>query len=363
MPTSGIAATGHASPQQARRLAIAEAQALWSPAAPYLNTASFGLPPRPAWDALQEALADWRHGRTSWEGWCATIDQARTSFARLVGVPTDDVAVGGSVSELLGLVAASLPTGARVVAPEIDFTSLLYPFLAHADRGVETRTVPLARLAESIDSRTTVVAASVVQSATGEIVDLEAVGAAAREHDAVVVLDATHACGWLPIDAAGADFVAAAAYKWLMAPRGTAFLTVRPDRREHLRPLAANWWAGEDPYGTYYGPPLLLAREARRFDFSPAWFSWVGTAPALELVERIGVEAIHAHDLALANRFRAGLGLPPGDSAIVQVAVPDAEERLRRAGIRAAVRAGTLRASFHVYNTEGDVDAALDALA
>ncbi|MDQ3866234.1 MAG: aminotransferase class V-fold PLP-dependent enzyme [Actinomycetota bacterium] len=360
---SGVTATGYGSAEHARPLAIEDAQALWSPAAPYLNTASFGLPPRPAWDALQEALADWRHGRTSWEGWCATIDEARTSFARLVGVAPDDVAVGGSVSELLGLVAASLPNGARVVAPEIDFTSLLYPFLAHADRGVETRTVPIARLAECIDSRTTVVAVSVVQSATGEVVDLDAVVAAAREHDALVVLDATHACGWLPIDAARADFVAAAAYKWLMSPRGTAFLTVGPNHRERLRPLAANWWAGEDPYGTYYGPPLLLAREARRFDFSPAWFSWVGTAPALDLVERIGVEAIHAHDLALANRFRAGLGLPPDDSAIVRVSVPDAEERFRRAGIRAAVRAGTLRASFHVYNTESDVDAALSALA
>jgi selenocysteine lyase/cysteine desulfurase len=214
-----------------------------------------------------------------------------------------------------------------------------------------------------VDSKTTVVAASVVQSATGEVLDLDAVIAAAREHDALVVLDATHACGWLPLEAAQADFVAAAAYKWLMSPRGTAFMTIRPEHLERIRPLAANWWAGEDPYGTYYGPPLLLAEGARRFDFSPAWFSWVGTAPTLELVEQIGVEAIHRHDLALANRFRAGLGLPPGNSAIVQVEVPDAEARFERAGIRAAVRAGTLRASFHVYNTDADVDAALDALA
>jgi selenocysteine lyase/cysteine desulfurase len=113
----------------------------------------------------------------------------------------------------------------------------------------------------------------------------------------------------------------------------------------------------------YYGLPPRLAADARRLDISPAWFSWVGAAPALEVIEQIGVEAIHEHDLALANRFRAGLGLPPGDSAIVLVEVPGADERLQRAGIRAAVRAGTLRASFHVYNTEADVDAALAALA
>jgi selenocysteine lyase/cysteine desulfurase len=113
---------------------------------------------------------------------------------------------------------------------------------------------------------------------------------------------------------------------------------------------------------SYVGPPLRLAGSARRLDTSPAWFMWVATAPALAVVEEIGVEAIHAHDLALANRFRAGLGLEPGDSAIVFADTEDAAERLERAGIRAAVRGGRLRTSWHVYNTDEDVDRALDAL-
>jgi hypothetical protein len=75
-----------------------------------------------------------------------------------------------------------------------------------------------------------------------------------------------------------------------------------------------------------------------------------------------GVEAIGAHNLALANRFLAGLGWPSGDSVIVTVDVPGAEERLARAGVRAAVRAGQVRASFHVYSTQADVDLALNAL-
>ena len=80
------------------------------------------------------------------------------------------------------------------------------------------------------------------------------------------------------------------------------------------------------------------------------------------MINEIGVETIHAHDLELANRFRAGLGEPEGNSAIVTSAVPDATEKLARAGIMAAARAGRLRASFHLYNTEADVDAALNAL-
>jgi selenocysteine lyase/cysteine desulfurase len=107
---------------------------------------------------------------------------------------------------------------------------------------------------------------------------------------------------------------------------------------------------------------LRLATNARRFDISPAWFSYVGTAPALELIEEIGVGSIGAHDVALANRFLAGLGRPPGNSAIVTVEVADAENRLRKAGVRAAVRAGKVRASFHVYSTDADVDLALNVL-
>lgn len=62
---------------------------MWSPAATYLNTASYGLPPRPAWDALQIALEDWHGGRTSWEHWGIPGEEARASFATLVGVPVE----------------------------------------------------------------------------------------------------------------------------------------------------------------------------------------------------------------------------------------------------------------------------------
>ncbi len=348
-------------PEQAP-LAVAEAQHLWEPSNPYLNTASYGLPPRPGWKALQAALADWRGGRTSWEHWGESTEAARAAFARLTGVAVNRVTVGATVSELVGLVAAAVPDGTRVVAPDVEFTSLLFPWMVHADRGLEVVTVPLHRLAETIDARTGVVALSAVQSATGELADLDAVLATCRHHGALTVVDATQACGWLPLDSSRFDAVVCGAYKWLMSPRGTAFMSVSDELLERLKPLHAGWYAGENPHASYYGPPLRLAASARRLDTSPAWFSWVGTQPALELIERIGIETICEHDLSLANRFRAGLGLEPYASAIVSTEVPGAERRLEQAGIRASVRGGRLRTSFHVYNTQADVDAVLDAL-
>lgn len=344
-------------------LSIDEARSLWQPEGTYLNTASYGLPPRPAWDALQGALEDWRGGRTSFEPWDDTVEVARSAFARLTGVPAPQVAVGGAVSALLGLIAASIPDGTRVLAPDVEFTSVLFPFLVQERRGVRVRLVPARDLADAIDEGTDIVACSAVQMATGEVADLDAVAAAASEHGALTVVDATQGLGWLPIDAARFDVVAVAAYKWLMCPRGTAFMSIRPERLADVAPHAAGWFATPDVHADYFGPPLRLAEGARRLDTSPAWYPWVATAATLEVIERIGIPAIHRHDVALANRFRAGLGLEPGDSAIVSSDAPGAAERLARAGIAAAVRGGRLRTSWHVYNTERDVEVALDALA
>jgi selenocysteine lyase/cysteine desulfurase len=335
---------------------------LWDAAGTYLNTASYGLPPKPAWDALQAALEDWRGGRTSWEHWGIPVEEARASFARIAGVPVESVAVGANVSTLVGMVAATIPDGARVLAPDVEFTSLLFPFMVQAGRGVTVRLVPAHELAGEIGPNVDVVAFSAVQMATGEVADLDAIAAAAAEHGATTVVDATQAAGWLPLDGARFDVVAAHGYKWLLSPRGTAFMSIRSELLEQVVPHLAGWYAGEDPLATFFGPPLRLAESARRLDTSPAWFMWVATAPTLAAIEEIGIETIREHDVGLANAFRAGLGLEPAESAIVFCDAAGGAEKLGRAGIRASVRGGRLRTSWHVYNTDDNVERTLDVL-
>ena len=339
---------------------ISEAQPLWEPAGVYCNTASYGIPPRPAWEALQSALADWHGGRTSWEHWGQSTEGARAVFARLTGVDVGRVAIGSTVSELVGSLVTALPPGAVVVVPEIEFTSTLFPLLVQ--QRLEVRTVPLARLVQEVADGVDAVAFSAVQMSTGEVADLDAILAAAASVGAVTLCDATQAIGWLPLHGGRFDALVCGAYKWLMSPRGSAFVAVSDRLLDRAVPHSAGWYAGEDVHRSYFGPPLRLAADARRLDTSPAWFSWVGTQPALELIERIGVSAIHGHDLALANRFRAGIGLAPSNSAIVCADLPGAADRLQRAGIVAAVRGGLLRTSWHLYNTERDVDRVLEVV-
>jgi selenocysteine lyase/cysteine desulfurase len=340
---------------------ISDAKGLWQPASVYCNTATYGLPPQPAWEALQAALDDWHSGRTSWEHWGQATEDSRAVFARLVGVDVDRVAVGSTVSELIGSVVTALPDGARVIVPDVEFTSTLFPLLVQ--RRLDVRTVPTAQFVDAIDDDVDAVAFSAVQMSTGEVADLDAIVGAATASGALTICDATQGLGWLPLDAGRFDALACTAYKWLMSPRGTAFITVSDRMLDGAVPHSAGWYAGEDVHASYFGPPLRLASAARRLDVSPAWFSWVGTLPALELIEQIGIEQIHAHDLALANRFRTGVGMEPADSAIVTADLPGADERLTRAGIVAAVRGGRLRTSWHVYNDERDVDRVLEIVS
>ncbi|WP_054049883.1 aminotransferase class V-fold PLP-dependent enzyme [Alloactinosynnema sp. L-07] len=320
----------------------------------YLNTASIGVPPARVADALEQAVTDWRQGLGKAPDYDEPTAVARRGWARLVGVDPANVAIGASVSQLVALVAAGIPDGTRVLTVGNEFTSATFPFAAQAHRGVTVTEVPQAELvarAPEFD----LVAVGVVQSADGTVADLDGL----RACGARVMLDATQSVGWLPVDLSWADWVVGSSYKWLLAPRGAAWLAIRPDVVDLTRPIVANWYSGETPWDTVYGLPLRFAGDARAFDLSPVWFAQVGAAAALTWFAELDVKAVRDHCVGLANRLLTGLDQAPGDSAIVSL---DNADGLADAGIRGALRAGRTRLSFHLYNTEDDVDRVLKAL-
>ncbi|WP_069811956.1 aminotransferase class V-fold PLP-dependent enzyme [Streptomyces sp. TP-A0874] len=339
----------------------------FAPQTTYLKTAASGLLPARSAAVLRAAVDDAAAGRPTPATGFESVGAARESFARLVGVDVDRVAVAGSVSLHVGLIASALPTGGEILVADGDFSSLVNPFAVRRD--LRLRTVPLPDLAAAVRPETTLVAVSAVQSADGRIADLAAIGRAARASGARTLVDCTQSAGWLPMCAADFDYTVAGGYKWLLCPRGVSFLTV-PERHEDLPPLYAGWTAGEEPWRSVYGPIAQLARSARRFDQSPADLPYLAAQHSLALVEELGPERIGAHNRALADRFRAGaadLGhqpvAAPGSAIVAVPGLDTAEEHLRRAGVEATARAGNLRLAFHLYNTTADVDRVLDVLS
>lgn len=362
--TAPVSAAEAAVPAAATVGGFERLRGAFDPVPGYLNAATLGVPPRVTVAALREALDVWAEGRASASGYDAAVESSRASYARLVGVPTSAVAVGSQVSSLVGLVAAAVPDGGEILTVEGDFASVVFPLLVQADRGVTVRQVPLEALADAVRPSTTLVAYSLVQSADGRVADAPAVREAAAAAGALTLCDVTQAAGWLPVAAADVDVTVCAPYKWLCAPRGCGFLTVNARAAELLRPLHAGWYAGESVWDSVYGPTMELARDARRFDVSPAWLAWVGAAPVLDLFAGCDPETIRRHDAGLADAVREGLGMAPTGSAIVALPDPDGglRARLEDAGCSVAGRAGRVRFGFHIFNDTDDVDRVLRAV-
>jgi selenocysteine lyase/cysteine desulfurase len=328
----------------------------------FLNSPTYGLPPTFLVDALAHHIAAWQAGTMDVPGFDEPVRRGRAAYAALAGVPVESVVMGGSVSALLGLVAAAIPDGARVATLSGEFTSTTFPFAAQAGRGVVlTELAPDALVATGGDYD--VVLASLVQSANGAVLDTDALRAGLAGADVLTVIDVTQAVGWKRLDLGWVDVTAAAVYKWLLAPRGTAWMSLSDRMSGLMTPHAANWYAGDEPWSTIYGLPLRLAPDARRFDTSPAWFGALGSGLTLPWLASLDRDAVESHCLGLANRLRAELDLPLSDSAIVSLPIADAADKLARVGIRASVRAGAVRVGFHLYNTDDDLDGLVDALA
>ncbi|MEV6698868.1 aminotransferase class V-fold PLP-dependent enzyme [Streptomyces sp. NPDC051453] len=340
-------------------------RAEFAPVTTYLNTASTGLLPSRAVAAMSDAVASVAAGRPA--DMFADVEAARAAFARIAGVPADRVAAGASVAVYTGLIAASLPSGAEVLTAQDDFSSTVNPFHVRGD--LKVRTAPLEGIADAVRPGTALVAVSAAQSADGRVADLPAIREAARAHGARTYIDCSQAAGWLPVDSDAQDYTSAVAFKWLLCPRGVTFFVV-PEGLGSLGAIFAGWVAGERPWDSCYGPVEELAHSARRFDESPSLFSYAGARHSLALVEELGVDVIRAHDLALADRFRAGLATlghapvpAPGSPMVSVPGLGVRQPELSRAGIEVSDRAGNLRAAFHLYNTESDVDRLLEALA
>ncbi len=328
----------------------------------YLAVAAMGLPTKATVDAQLADIELWASGRRNPVDYDAIIENSRAHYARLIGVGADRVATGSQTSVMASVFSAAVPDGAEVVCVDGDFTSIIFPFLQR--KGVRVRFVPLDELAASVTDDTWLVVFSLAQSATGRIADVAAVVAAAKEHGAYTLCDVTQAAGVYPVDAALFDATLCHAYKWLCSPRGVAFMTVSERFQEVLTPVHAGWYAGDDVWGSCYGPAMKLAATARQFDVSPAWPVWVGAEPALAMIAGLDMNEVWAYTSGLGDNLCDALEIPQQHQPIVTWA--DAEQKdlakLKDAEITVSGRAGRLRASFYLWNNVSDIEAVRAAL-
>lgn len=357
----------------------------------YLNHAGISPSPARVVSAVTEAAKQFAiHPlRFATEVMGPARDGARERMARLMGVPPEHLALTKNTGQGLALIADALKldAGDNVVSVSCDYPSVVYPWYAQADRGIETRlanarpdgTFTAEDLDAVMDARTRVVTLSWIQFGTGFRCDLAAIAAAAHARGAIFVLDVIQGLGALPLEAEtlGIDVAVTGAHKWLLAPGGTGGLYIAPHVLDRLR--LVNMGAGSVVDVMKFDPLDFSPKpNAQRYEEGvPNFLGLVGLKSALSLLEEVGIETIGTEILALSNyavgklearnyhvvspradHQRAGLvtfkhrELP--NDAVMQA--------LTDANVVAADRGGNLRFSPHFYNTREEIDRAVDAL-
>jgi cysteine desulfurase / selenocysteine lyase len=345
----------------------------------YMNTASFAVGCAPAVDAFRSAVETWSQGSFDYVEAEAAGEEARAIFSRLINAPIQNVALIPTVSAVAGLVAAHLALDEKpgnLIVSRSEFTSNLFPWRMLERRGWQVRLVepidgqlPPEIFARATDEQTRLIAVSAVQSANGYRVDLDALREIAERAGARLFVDASQMAGALPLDvtASRIDALAAPSHKFLLGTRGFGYAYFADDLREAMTPLLAGWKAGKEPLASFYGPAMTLSETASRFDLSAAWFNALAERASMQTLESLDFEKVHRHNQWLARAMREALlahSIPFEDHGIERGSTifatapssPDAAERLKSAGVVAAMRSGRIRLSLHVYNTAAQVE-------
>ena len=357
----------------------------------YLVSHSLGAMPRRASAYLQQFAEMWStRGVRAWhEGWWEVGRETGNILEPILGVETGTISMHQNVTVAQGIIASCFTyEGARrrIVMSELEFPSNHYLFEGFRRYGAEIVYVPsdsirldLQRFLDAIDERTLLVPLSLVLFKSAAITDARAVIDKAHRVGAHVVLDVYQAAGTVPIamEEWQADFAVGGSVKWLCGGPGAGYLYVRPDLAATLQPSFVGWAAHETPFAFAPGPIRHAASPERFQSGTPNVPSLYSARAGYEIVASVGVPAIRARSLALTRRIidraqAAGyrLNTPLDDrerGGSVILDVPDAAavaDALIQRGVIVDHRPGAgIRMAPHFYNTEADVDRAMDTLA
>ena len=353
----------------------------------YLNSCSLGALSRRAEARITQFHDDWHnYGASAWyEIWLGRIEELRTRVAHMLGVAAADVAITHSTSTALSSIASAVDYSRRnkVVVAELDFPTLAYQWLSRPDVEVvrvpsdDGATITIERFAEAIDERTAFVATSHVFYATGAIQNLRAIGDIAHANGALFLVDAYQGIGQIPTDlgTSNVDIYVAGPLKWMLGGPGLAYLYVRPELVQQLRPRMAGWFGAHNQFGFDIND-FEFRDDARRFELgTPALHMVHSALGGQEIIDEVTVPRIRERNEYLAERlldrarsegFTIRCAPHPGDrSAIVMIALDDpkaAVDHLASRGIIIDHRPGHVRVSPHFYNIEAEIELVIQEL-
>jgi selenocysteine lyase/cysteine desulfurase len=354
----------------------------------YLNSGSYGALSNDVKAAFEAYLEDRLEMGAHWEAWIAKYESVRALTATLLHAAPDEIAVTASVSAGLNALASAFDFSGprnRVVVSDFEFPTNAQIWHAQAPRGARVVHVPpaadgyipLENFAEAIDEQTQLVAITHVCYRNGAKLDIPGIVRLAHAKGAKVLLDCYQSVGSLDIDvkALDVDFAAGGMVKYLLGTAGIGFLYVRDSLIQSLVPTSSGWFAQAEVAAmdiTANRP----APNARRFEAgTPAVVNAYAAEAGLKFLLAVGTPAVEKRNYALTGhcmRRLQEIGWPSitptqNEHRGATVAVPSADSgglsaELMNRDIVISHRDGNVRASFHFYNDEDDVETFVAAM-
>ncbi len=328
----------------------------------YLQSAGTGLPVPGAASAAGTYYREVaRRGCDAWPSWRAVETSARGRLGRLLSVAPEEIGFFRSTSEIINLVAASARwhAGEEVLGFADDYPCNVLPWQRHAAPGARFVQLDVAdpaqredRLLEAITERTRIVSVSHVHPWTGVRLDLQRIGRACREVDALLVVDGIQALGAVPVDLTDVDVYGAGVFKWLLSGFGTAVGVVGERARARLDPV----------FRSYRNPP-----PSDRLDYTAANLPGLYVVDAsLAYLEELGWDVVHGRVerlTAAAFDELAAVGVRPLTpfecrAGVVSLEVPDSAAiaaALQDRRISVSDKEGRTLVSPHFYNTRDEI--------
>lgn len=339
----------------------------------YLSNHSLGRPLDMVSDVVQTALDGWYDEIDGvWGYWLEARDRYRAQIARALRWPDENAVVPkSSAAQGLRAVLNALPsTCLKIVSTRCEFDSIDFVLKSYAHKGrAEMRWVePDANdmlqaqdIIDSIDESTDLVVVSMVCFVTGQRVEqIERIIERAHACDAMVVLDAYHAFGVLPIDfgSLGADFIIAGNYKYTRGGAGSCFLAIHPRHlspeggvppTDALFPIDTGWFAKQDPFAYQRNEmPAFAAGGDAWLEATPPALTYFQALPGLMLTNAIGVDRLRAYSLEQQKALVDALAqhqvsprLFDQRGAYILIETPDGHEatkRLKEVGVNSDAR-------------------------
>ena len=358
----------------------------------YLLAHSLGPMPRSARAAMQQYLDEWE-GHTkcdAWESaWWGLSEELGDSIGGLITAPKGSVLPTGNATLAMATVASCFEYSDKrpnVVTTALDFPSMGYLWRAQERLGAQIVQVPSEdgitvdeqRVVDAIDERTALVAVSHTSYRSSFRIDPAPIIARAHEVGAMVCLDAYQSAGAVEIDAAGweVDFMIGGSIKWLLGGPSCGWLYVRPELYGSLEPRLTGWFGHDNPF-EFSHDAVRYAQGIRRFANGTASIPGLYSFKAgVELVAQVDVESIAAE----SRRRTQGIIDSAQDMSWPVRSPLDANRRggtvmlgfeqphavasaLREKGVFVDWRPGVgIRLSLHFYNTDEEVEAALEQI-